>query len=697
VNILFRVVNILSFFVLCTNLIAQVANDDCVSATPIPNTNMFCSGGMAYSNVGAIDDIPYPNSCLNDFTNGVWFSFRPFEPTVNIEVHSYSGLGTIMQPSINLFTGSCDDLELIDCAPGLEDRVTLLFDGLNLGAEYYIFVESPEGLEGTFELCVSTFVAPPNPEADCSSAVVLCDKSSFSIPALIDAGQNPNELDDFCIGVEFASTWYTWTCEMSGTLEMTISPNFDPPGEPSDDIDFVIFELPNGLDDCANKQELLCMASGANQSNGITDPFDTWDECDGPTGLMAGDGDSSEDSGCQSGNNNFLMPLNMVAGRSYAIVIMNFDRSGQGVSIEFGGTGTFQGPQPDFAFELETGITVLECDREVIFTDLSTTETDAIVEYIWNFGGGAEPAFATGVGPHLVTYDSFGNKFFSLTITSANGCQTTEIKEVFIERCCDELENNLTGSAIPSSLLCPDMVNGEILADGDLGFPPYMFSINGTDFQSSPLFTGLSSGAYDVFVEDTKGCIYQTSVTLTSAVEITLDAGDDVTVNLGDTIMLDAMYEPDLQATISWDPPNGILDCTDCLNPQVQAPGTTTYTLTLIDENDCEYQDDLTITTIVIKDVYQPNIFNPTDDGLNDTFTLGFGSSVVNFLSLRIYDRWGNLIFQQLNLPLNDLDTGWNGMIGSDLATPGIYAYVAEVEFLNGDIDFYKGSLTLVR
>ena len=70
--------------------------------------------------------------------------------------------------------------------------------------------------------------------------------------------------------------------------------------------------------------------------------------------------------------------------------------------------------------------TVAFIGEEVVFTDLSTGSN--ITSWSWNFGEGANPATATGQGPHTVTYSSLGYKTISLTL---NG-QETETKEDYI-------------------------------------------------------------------------------------------------------------------------------------------------------------------------------------------------------------------------------------------------------------------------
>ncbi len=56
----------------------------------------------------------------------------------------------------------------------------------------------------------------------------------------------------------------------------------------------------------------------------------------------------------------------------------------------------------------------------VTFTDTSTGATG----YTWDFGAGASPAKATGIGPHNVTYSASGFKTISLIVTGPGGTDT---------------------------------------------------------------------------------------------------------------------------------------------------------------------------------------------------------------------------------------------------------------------------------
>jgi hypothetical protein len=169
---------------------------------------------------------------------------------------------------------------------------------------------------------------------DCKTAKLICNKANIFQVAQSGGGEDPTEANDaacFFNGAasnfEVTSAWFKWTCETSGTLTFSINPT-----KQDDDVDFALYELPNGVSDCSQKQVLRCMAAG---------DFSFPSPCMGPTGLKEGETDETESSGCDGTKNNFLKPLDMVKGKSYALMVNNFT-SQSSFSINFGGTGTLK-------------------------------------------------------------------------------------------------------------------------------------------------------------------------------------------------------------------------------------------------------------------------------------------------------------------------------------------------------------------
>ncbi len=531
------------------------------------------------------------------------------------------------------------------------------------------------------------------PKSDCDQAVVLCNKDPFTVESLNSQGDNPNEANGSCIGGELASSWYVWECDQSGTLTMVLTPANLGIEEIVDDLDFVIFELPGGVTDCNNRIELRCMGSGANVTNGQIDPVSTWAICNRATGLAVGETDVTETGGCQDVSNNFIAPLNMVSGTTYGILINNFTNNGLGFSIEFGGTGTFVGPEADFEVE---AVAEFECDKTINFTDLSDPGVDPIVNYTWNFGSGASPAIASGPGPFSVIYDSFGDKVAALTLESNRGCLVTRVVEFFVDPCCQDT-STLGVNAFPTDVECFGDEDGQILAEGFSGSPEYQYSIDGVNFQPSPRFLNLTPGQYDLTIVDRKGCMNMTIVDIEQPTLTTVDAGPDTTVDLGLSVILDASIDSDFFIdSINWSPLDSFLGCTECLDPEIIPPGNTTYTITVVDENGCSASDEIQLLVNIVRPVFFPNVFSPNNDNINDFFNLFGGPAVEGIDFLKVYDRWGNLMYDgrpQINDPLQ----GWDGFFNDQPVNPGVYAWLADVRFIDNETLTYAGDITVIR
>ena len=96
-------------------------------------------------------------------------------------------------------------------------------------------------------------------------------------------------------------------------------------------------------------------------------------------------------------------------------------------------------------------------------------------------------------------------------------------------------------------------------------------------------------------------------------------------------------------------------------------------------------------------ELYIPNIFSPNDDGSNDVFKVyPCTNNDIKILSKKIYDRWGNLIYEKSDFRVDDNTTGWDGTYLGAATIVGVYTYLLDVECKN---EFSKkvGTITLVR
>ncbi|MGB4960739.1 MAG: gliding motility-associated C-terminal domain-containing protein, partial [Saprospiraceae bacterium] len=329
--------------------------------------------------------------------------------------------------------------------------------------------------------------------------------------------------------------------------------------------------------------------------------------------------------------------------------------------------------------------------------------TDPIVRYIWNFGDRAVPERQSGTGPFGILYESFGDKIAALTVESSRGCLVTKIKEFFVQPCCKDT-STLDVNAVVTDLRCFEIPEGQILAQGLRGAPDYKFSIDGRNFRTNPLFSNLKAGNYQIIVEDLKGCKDTISTSVNQPPQIEVDAGEDQTIEFGNTTFLSATFVSANGSHLLWTPEDDF-DVNGISKPEVYPKTTTTYILTLTDDNGCTMDDNVTIRVNKEYKVTVPNIFTPDGSSNNDFFNIWTNRSVKYIELLEVYDRWGNLVYQGIdsrspesgNLVVNDVTQGWDGLFQNKKVNPGVFAWRAKVRFIDDEVKNFAGDLTLLR
>jgi gliding motility-associated-like protein len=145
-----------------------------------------------------------------------------------------------------------------------------------------------------------------------------------------------------------------------------------------------------------------------------------------------------------------------------------------------------------------------------------------------------------------------------------------------------------------------------------------------------------------------------------------------------------------------WTPAIG-LSCTACYSTIASPKNTTTYTIKVTDANGCINTDNIIITVVCNdKNIFIPNTFSPNNDGVNDWF-YPRGTGLFAIQSMRIFNRWGQMIYQKTNLFPNDPTAGWNGTYNGRLQNADVYTYIIEIVCENSQVLTYKGNITLIQ
>ncbi len=139
------------------------------------------------------------------------------------------------------------------------------------------------------------------------------------------------------------------------------------------------------------------------------------------------------------------------------------------------------------------------------------------------------------------------------------------------------------------------------------------------------------------------------------------------------------------------------LSCLDCYNPMASPHTTTLYSLKVFSDFGCA--DSAVAQVHVICDqsqIYMPNTFTPNGDGHNDIFyPRGKGIQIVK--SFRVYNRWGQIVFERQNFNINDKSSGWNGTYNGAVLTVDVFVYVMDAICFTGEPVTIKGNITLVK
>jgi gliding motility-associated-like protein len=339
------------------------------------------------------------------------------------------------------------------------------------------------------------------------------------------------------------------------------------------------------------------------------------------------------------------------------------------------------------------------CDTGTIFfTDFSITN-DNPVSMAWDFGDGST---ATGTVGDLNTenpshsYTSPGLVTPRLTLTTSSGCTENYTDTAYIYQTPHPV----------ITLPDPSCINAPLQFQGSLTTPAnpvdtvnwtWNFGNGTTSALEDPLVSFSQAGPYTVSLRTfvTFGCSDTTSRPLTINPLPVIKGPAEITTPVGLPVTIPFTYSSNV-INYSWTPPIN-LSCTDCPDPIATLTFDALYIVTVTDSNNCMSKDSILVKTVCNgKNYFIPNTFSPNNDGVNDVF-YPRGNNLYNIQSMRVFNRWGQLVFERRNFPANTASEGWDGTFNGHPAPSDAYVYIIEVICDNAQIVALKGDITLIR
>lgn len=224
------------------------------------------------------------------------------------------------------------------------------------------------------------------------------------------------------------------------------------------------------------------------------------------------------------------------------------------------------------------------------------------------------------------------------------------------------------------------------------GHPPYQFVLN-SDIRQAGRFENLDAGLKTVLIRDRFGCQLSSSVRLIDPPSFDLASIPDTQIILGEPLTIQIIGSEPITSLVS--EPDILANCNPCTEVTFIPFQSTEVNITATNGRGCS-----TATRFHIQVDDQnlpigfPNAFTPNGDGINDDFRIYAPSYLITrILDVRIMDRWGNEVFSNSG----EINPGeavlWDGYYGQSPCEPGLYAYLCEVELINGETRYFSGEI----
>jgi gliding motility-associated-like protein len=218
----------------------------------------------------------------------------------------------------------------------------------------------------------------------------------------------------------------------------------------------------------------------------------------------------------------------------------------------------------------------------------------------------------------------------------------------------------------------------------------YQYSINGgITWQASTTFAGLTAQSYPVIVQEvSSGCESSATVfTLSAPVGPTVTVSSGAIFSEGESITLTASGAVDYNWT-----PGTYLDAATGSTVIATPDQSMVYCVVGTDANGCTDTACVILTMeIECGNLFIPNVFSPNENSMDDELCI-LGAVCITDLVFRIYNRWGELVFET-----TDPAICWDGKFRSEYVSSGAYAYTFEGTNVNGESVKREGTITVLR
>jgi hypothetical protein len=487
--------------------------------------------------------------------------------------------------------------------------------------------------------------------SDCAGAIQLCESYYFEEQAPLntgDFGEFTGTCNQF---VEWNSVWYTFTVQSDGNLGFILTPN-----DLNDDYDWGLFDITNGGCDGITLQDGSSPEVSCNSWGTLTPP-------NGATGISSAQGGVSNSAGP---GDQFGPPFNadlpVMAGHTFALVVMNWTGSSSGYGIDFGEStaALFDAIPPQMT---EALVDCSNLELTITFSEDVVINTAQNLDFVIEGPGDVTIASVQPLDP-----DALNDQ---LTLVFAQGIAEAGLYQLIITDAAGLVEDPC-GNTVPDTI---DFVVNLPLQYASTITPAcngangsFMFEWITADVQNMTTTVDglvvveleniiLDDGDHLFLASDPNGCGIQAVFSIPNeTLAFDIISADTITCLDPVSLVITAVNSNQIALSYAWTSPDGGNVFSTTPNPEVASPGMYTCVVSTI-PNGCSVSDSYEVVssevyTIDDQMLLWPNVVSANQDGNNDYWAPRLITApdfevagLMDVFDLHIYDRWGKEVF----------------------------------------------------
>jgi len=283
---------------------------------------------------------------------------------------------------------------------------------------------------------------------------------------------------------------------------------------------------------------------------------------------------------------------------------------------------------------------------------------------------------------------------YTLTVLDTQtDCESSESVLAVVAPVITGIDLNITDPT------CFEDNDGAILiGEVEGGVPPFLYKLDDGFFTGNTELIALPASDYELTVQDANGCEFKRDAFVNQPVEVLVDLGDDMELKLGEeaNISVESTINED-EGRVLWTI-NEIVQADTLFEIDSVFLESVLVQAMVSDTNGCFAEDMMRINIEQKDPIFVPTAFSPNGDGNNERLNVFGDISVVSINYMRIYDRWGSLLYDSGGAFLpNDTSVGWDGLYRGQRVNSGVYVYALEAVYVDGVEEVFLGDVLLVR